>query len=32
MSFFLITLLLIIPFKGQTKDFFLDITNKIQEN
>ena len=32
MRTFLIILLFIIPIKGQTKDFFLDITNQIQDN
>ena len=32
MRYFFIILLLFIPIKGQTKDFFLDITNQIQEN
>ena len=32
MRTFLIILLLVIPIKGQTKDFFLDITNQIQDN
>ena len=32
MRTFLIILLFIIPINGQTKDFFLDITNQIQEN
>ena len=32
MRYFFVILLLFIPIKGQTKDFFLDITNQIQEN
>ena len=32
MRTFLIILLFFIPIKGQTKDFFLDITNQIQDN
>ena len=32
MRYFLIILLFVLPIKGQTKDFFLDITNQIQEN
>ena len=32
MRYFFIILLLFIPIKGQTQDFFLDITNQIQEN
>ena len=31
-TFFLIFLLIVLPIKGQTKDFFLDITNQIQDN
>ena len=30
MRYFLIILLFALPIKGQTKDFFLDITNQIQ--
>ena len=32
MRYFLIILLIVIPIKGQTKDFFLDITDQIQDN
>ena len=32
MRTFLIFFLFTLPIKGQTKDFFLDITNQIQEN
>ena len=32
MRTFLIFLLFTLPIKGQTKDFFLDITNQIQDN
>ena len=32
MRYFFVILLFFIPIKGQTKDFFLDITNQIQEN
>ena len=32
MRIFLIILLFVIPIKGQTEDFFLDITNQIQDN
>ena len=32
MRIFLIILLFVIPIKGQTKDFFLDITDQIQDN
>ena len=32
MRYFLIILLIVIPIKGQAKDFFLDITNQIQDN
>ena len=30
--YFLIILLIVIPIKGQAKDFFLDITDQIQDN
>ena len=32
MRAFLIILLIVIPIHGQTKDFFLDITQQIQDN
>ena len=32
MRYFLIILLFVIPIKGQAKDFFLDITDQIQDN
>ncbi len=32
MRYFLIILLIVIPIKGQAKDFFLDITDQIQDN
>ena len=32
MRYFLIIFLIVIPIKGQTKDFFSDITNQIQDN
>ena len=32
MRVFLVILLIVIPIHGQTKDFFLDITQQIQDN